>query len=603
MKSKTKRYMYGTGLLLIGLLSGYLIFGPSSQDLHNDHDHDLEMTEENGVEVWTCSMHPSVREDGPGNCPICGMELIPATSETEENDYAMMMTEAAVKLAQIQTTLVIRDIPKKELHLPGRITVDERQITRVTTHFPGRIRNLNVGFTGAPIKEGEPMATVYSPELINAQRELLEAVSRRESNPRLLEAARQKLRLWELSEEQIQQIEQRGEVMTEVEILSPVDGYVISRNIAEEQHVTEGTVIYEVANLDPIWVVLEAYEEDLAWISTGDLIQFTTRSNSGRTYEAAVSYIDPVVDGGSRTVGIRADIENNDGTLKPGMLVRAQFAGRIEGSEKLMVPASTVLWTGPRSLVYVKDTSADVPRFEVKEVELGLRSGDYYVIEDGLEEGQEVVFNGAFRIDSEFQLADKFSMMNREPGSGAGTPRMPGMDMEEEEMDDMDMDTENTGQSSINKEQVPDVFRQQFDELAKIYLEIKDALTKDDLETASTNIDSFNETLSDIDMDLVEDQEQMKVWITQQEALKKHIDTVEQAEDLAGFRNQFVLLSGAMGEILTTFGVDRRLYVHFCPMIRDNEGGYWLSENEEIVNPYMEESMRNCGEIIEEINF
>ncbi|MEX0890358.1 MAG: efflux RND transporter periplasmic adaptor subunit, partial [Balneolaceae bacterium] len=277
---------------------------------------------------------------------------------------------------------------------------------------------MKVDFTGASIREGEPMATIYSPELIAAQRELLEAARQKERNPRLYESTRQKFRLWEFTDEQIQAIEERGTVQNELEILSPADGYVLSHNVAEEQHVTEGTVIYEVANLDRVWVVLEAYEGDLNWIQTGHKITFRTRNNLGQQFEATVNWIAPVVDPRERTVSIRADLANPGNQLKPDMLVRGSLHAEMD-SDELMVPATSVLWTGPRSLVYVKDTSVDVPRFEAREVELGVRAGDYYVIEEGVEEGEEVVFNGNFRIDSEMQLADRFCMMNRDPGKGA----------------------------------------------------------------------------------------------------------------------------------------------------------------------------------------
>lgn len=447
MITKTQ-LIYGTGLLIFGLFLGWLIFGGSAeQDTHPDHDQlspeEMEQhlqethTDEQGDIVYTCSMHPHVRENEPGNCPICGMDLIPVGSEASEvrtDDYSMVMTEAAMRLGDIQTSPVIRGIPEKQIDLPGRIKVDERRLTNITTHFPGRIIDTKVNFTGARIKKGEPMATIYSPELVSAQRELLEAARQKERNPRLYESTRQKFSLWEFTDEQIDEIENRGEIQREIEILSPVNGFVLARNVANEQHVREGDVIYEVANLEYIWVVLEAYEEDIGWISTGDVIRFRSRSNPEQNYEARVSYIDPIVDPGMRTVSIRADVENFDHQLKPDMLVRGTLRASLD-TEKLMIPLSSVLWTGPRSLAYVKDTSVDVPRFEVREVELGVRAGDYYVIEEGVEEGEEVVFHGAFRIDSEMQLADRFSMMNREPGSGAVPVHdHGGMDMDDQEM-------------------------------------------------------------------------------------------------------------------------------------------------------------------------
>lgn len=416
MTPKTKQLLYGTGILLFGMFLGFVIFGSSNQDLHKDHDHNLELTEEDGDVVWTCSMHPSVREDGPGQCPICGMDLIPASSEAQEDDYSMVMTEAAVQLANIHTTPVTEDVPTHEFRLPGRIKVDERRLTNITAHIAGRIQELYINFTGAPIRAGEPMATIYSPQLVTAQRELLTAINRSGSESAMAESARQKLRQWELTDEQISDIESSGEVRQNMEIVSPVDGYVISRNITSEDHVNEGSILFEVANLEQVWGVFEAYEDDLAWLQKGDSIKFQSRSNPGNHFDAVVNYINPVVDPQTRTVQIRADIENRNDLLKPEMLISGVIKSNENDGVRTMIPASSVLWTGPRSVVFVKDPIADVPRFEAREIILGNRAGDYFIIHSGLDVGEEVVSNGAFRLDSEFQLADRFSMMNREPG-------------------------------------------------------------------------------------------------------------------------------------------------------------------------------------------
>lgn len=396
--------------MLIGLLSGYLLFGSSGQDMH---DHDLVMTDENGEGVWTCSMHPSVREDGPGQCPICGMDLIPATSEPGDDDHSMVMTEAAVQLANIRTTGVTEQLPMHEIRLPGRIKVDERRLTNITAHVSGRIRELYINFTGAPIQTGQAMASIYSPQLVTAQRELLSAVRRSGPQSEIAESARQKLRQWEMTEAQIDAVISSGEVRQNMEIVSPVDGYIITRNIVREDHVGEGSVLFEVANLQQVWGIFEAYEDDLPWLHQGDTVRFSSPSHPGHVFAAEVSYIHPVVDPQTRTVQIRVDIANTDGHLKPGMLVSGRVnSGGREGPRK-MIPASAVLWTGPRSVVFVRDPASEVPRFEVREIELGNRAGDLYIVESGLEPGEEVVTEGAFRLDSEFQLSGRFSMMNR----------------------------------------------------------------------------------------------------------------------------------------------------------------------------------------------
>lgn len=590
----------GATLLIVGLLFGWLIFGGTHEvNSHEGHGH--ETTIEDGEEVWTCSMHPSVREDGPGSCPICGMDLIPASSDQQEtDDYSMVMTQASMNLADIQTTPVVREVPSKEIHLPGRVAVDERRISYVTTHFEGRIQDVEIDYIGATISEGEVMATIYSPELVSAQRELLEAVKVRDRNPGLYESAVRKFKLWEFTDEQIQNIVDSGEVMRNMEILSPVNGYVTERNVVDEQHVMEGTVIYEVANLDHLWVTLDAYEEDLNWLSEGSSIEFKTRANPGRTYQASVDYIDPTFDQQSRTIRVRANVENADHSLRPDMLVNGRLTADIQ-QEKLMVPASAVLWTGPRSLVYVKDQSAETPRFEVKEVELGVRAGDYYVIEEGIEEGQEVVFNGAFRLDSEMQLADRFSMMNREPGTGAGAPGMPGMDMSG---DEMEMDDQNSSSIESNDEHdhsefsdVPDEFRSKFTEAIEAYIRGKEAFFDSDLEVATSEYQTFINELEEIGSHGLSGDGHI-AWMESYETLTDSASDVVAADDIENARSAFKTLSDELIMAVEMFGIDGVVYNQYCPM----EGANWISDEEQIQNPYTPETMPACGEVIERIS-
>ena len=587
--TKTQILTYTT-ILLAGLILGWLIFGGShDQDSHAGHDH--EMTTENGQEVWTCSMHPSVRSDQPGSCPICGMDLIRASSDEREDDYSMVMTEAAVRLANIQTTPVIRDLPKREITLSGRIALDERRISYVTTHFEGQIHDVKIDFTGAPIRKGDVMATIYSPDVVSAQRELLEAARNRERNPGMYESAVRKFKLWKFTDQQIQQIVDRGEVQTHMEILSPVDGFVMERNVVDDQHVMEGTIIYEVGNLDHLWVSLEAYEEDIEWISVGDNIKFSSRSNPGHSYEAEVNFIDPTFNPQSRTIRVRADIENSDHRLKPDMLVTGRLHSEQQ-QEKLMVPVSSVLWTGPRSLVYVKDTEADTPRFMVREVDLGQRSGDFYVIEGGVEEGEEVVFNGAFRIDSEFQLADRFSMMNRQPGTGAvpvghdhGAMQQGehAGEMDHEPFDDVSSD-----------------FREKFTEAIHIYIDGKDALVESDLAGTKSAYENFISKLEEIGIHGLSGDGHM-AWMESYEQLTTSSSGIVSADDLDAARESFRTLSNELIRAVQMFSIDGVVYHQYCPMAFDDEGANWISSEDQIQNPYLPDTMLMCGEVIERI--
>ncbi len=425
--NRIKQTAKTTGILLAGLLLGWLLFGggdsPATLEEHIEQSH----TDAQGEIVYTCSMHPSVRESEPGNCPICGMELVPLNdtgTSSGEDPYRLEMTEAAVKLAEVQTSTVRLETPVQTVRMPGKITVDERRIRSLPAHFPGRIEQLYVNFTGEFIERGERVASVYSPELVSAQKELLESYGRREQNPVLYRAARTKLQNWNIPESQIDQIESSGEVRNSFDIVSHMEGYVIRRNISVGDHVEMGTVMYRMADLSSLWAVFNAYEQDLDALNVGDRITYTVDALPGRSFEADITYIDPVLDPQSRTLRVRAEVENPDGKLKPQMLAEGMVSSRIaDGGLQLTVPRSAVLWTGERSVVYVRVPGTEQPTFEFREVVLGRRAGDRFVVHFGLHEGEEVVTNGNFKIDSAAQLAGKVSMMNREPQEGA-TPLM-----------------------------------------------------------------------------------------------------------------------------------------------------------------------------------
>ncbi|WP_158278701.1 efflux RND transporter periplasmic adaptor subunit [Rhodohalobacter mucosus] len=606
MNITKSQYLTYASVLIAGVILGWLFFGGSetTQNGHDDHSHE-QVVNESGEQVWTCSMHPSVREDGPGSCPICGMDLIPVSTDERVDDYSMVMTEASIQLANIQTAPAVRRQPVREIYLPGRVEVDERRVSYVTAHFEGRIRDVKIDFTGAPIRKGDVMATIYSPELVSAQRELLQAVETRERNPELYNAAVRKFSLWEFTDEQIQAIIDRGTVQTYMEILSPVNGFVMKRNVVDEQHVMEGTVIYEVANLDQLWVTLDAYEQDLPWISEGDDVLFQTRSNPDQNYSASIDFIDPAFNNEKRTIRLRADVENGNHSLKPNMLVHGTVHAKMDG-EKILVPASAVLWTGPRSIVYVKDASAEIPRFEAREVDLGVRAGDHYIIENGIDEGEDVVFNGTFRIDSEFQLADRFSMMNRTPGSGAAQAghQHGGMDMARNGIDDADqINYQNEAASVPAAEQfndVPNDFRELFTKAVSYYIEGKDALLESDLSSAQSAYESFISSLEEIGVHGLSGDGHV-AWMESYEALVTHASGMLSADDREARANSFRSLSEELIRAVKMFGIDGVVYHQYCPMAFGNEGASWLSSNQQIQNPYFPETMPRCGEVIERI--
>lgn len=611
MTSRT--HILSAGLLLVlGLVLGlWLGSGGGSGTPDNPQDHDAHRdTESTGNaeardndDAWTCSMHPAVRSDEPGSCPICGMDLIPAAELQEGDDeVTMVMTEAAMALANVQTTPVRVEAPMREVQLPGRVAVDERRITTVSAHFDGRIRDLYVDFTGAPIRAGEAMATIYSPDLISAQRELLQALKHEERSPSAVESARRKLQLWELSDEEIQRIEESGAVQERVTLTSPVSGIVLDRKVSREAYVQEGSVLFEVADLSTVWVIFEAYEEDLDWLRTGQSIAFTMRSNPGNQQEATITYIDPVVNPNTRTARVRAEVSNPGGRLKPDMLVHGTVSGAGDDAKPL-VPASAVLWTGPRSILYVRVPDADTPRFEAREVTLGHRAGDQYVIEDGVEEGEAVVTHGAFRIDAEMQLADRLAMMNKEPGTGAVPAHDHGdHDGHDDDADQAEADQEHDFPRPPDlQDETPDAFRAQLTEVLETYLRVHQALVDSDESAAREAMRALDDTVADLDASDAPE-EVRDAWRQDQREIRSHLDHLDHLDGLAYVRSEFDTISKVLAYSTEQFGVDGPVYRQFCPMAFDGDGAYWLSREEEITNPYLPEDMLRCGEVIEQLH-
>lgn len=436
--------------------------------------------------VWTCSMHPQIRQPQPGDCPLCGMDLIPADDgggAEAEGLREVSISREARELLDLKVEPVERRYVTATVRMVGKVDYDETRLGYITAWVPGRLDRLFVDYTGVEVQQGDHMVSIYSPELYSAQAELIRArqaaQERRSSSgvlgaERLLESAREKLRLWGLTEAQIQEIEGRQEPSDHLTIYAPMSGIVIQKNLQEGAYVETGTRIYTISDLTRLWVKLDAYESDLSWLRYGQEVEFSTEAYPGEVFTGTIAFIDPVLNAETRTVKVRVNVPNPSGKLKPDMfiraVVRAQVAtgGRVmdtglvgkwicrmhpgvlkeiagdcdvcgmplvrtetlgyvsaaaaadESAEPLVVPASAVLKTGTRAVVYVERSDAETPTYEGREIVLGPRAGDSYIVRSGLEEGDRVVTRGNFKLDSALQIAARPSMMNPEGGMAGG---------------------------------------------------------------------------------------------------------------------------------------------------------------------------------------
>ena len=400
-------------VLIIGLIIGALVFSSSG-------DSDMAEYQTNGnadETIWTCSMHPQIRQHEPGLCPICAMELVPVSStsagDEDVDPNEIQLSASAAKLAEIQTVVVKRGIPQKTTNLLGKIKPDERNVAEITARYGGRLEKLSVNFTGQNVKKGQTLASIYSPDLITAQKELLEAIKYKDTNPSFYIAAKGKLKLWNLSDEQVAAIEREGEPQLYFDILSPISGTVTKRHVAIGEYIKKGTALFEVIDLTKVWLLFEAYESDLPWIKVSDKIEFALQSFPGKTYTGKVSYIDPFIDAATRVAQVRVEVPNPDLTLKPEMFATGTLESDFgKETNELLIPKTAILWTGKRSVVYVKIPNRSEISFLYREIVLGPEASNFYVVASGLSEGEEIAINGVFKIDASAQLAGKTSMMN-----------------------------------------------------------------------------------------------------------------------------------------------------------------------------------------------
>lgn len=479
-------------LALVAVIALVLIFWPSDSpnnapDIatanasHSSASHQPDAT-------WTCAMHPHIRRGEAGRCPICGMDLVPVSSGKRKEAPTgprLTVSEAQRDLMRIETLPVTRRFPNAELRLVGKVSYDETRLAHISAWVAGRIEDLYVDFTGVRVREGDHMVRLYSPELYSAQEELIQAAealaklsasgieSLIESARGTLAASREKLRRLGMEEAQIQEVESSGRAEAYVTIFAPTGGVVIERHASEGMYLDTGTRIFTIADLDTLWVQLDAYESDLEWLRYGQAVEFTAQALPGEVFHGRVAFIDPSLDSRTRTARVRVNLDNRRGLLKPEMFVRAkllvslsaggrvideslagkwvspmhpeivkdgpglcdvcgmalvraeslgyEFASPKSSEAPLVIPASAALLTGTRAVVYLQDPNAELPTYIGREVTLGARAGDFYIVEEGLAEDDLVVVSGNFKIDSALQIEAKPSMMNPSPSSGVAT--------------------------------------------------------------------------------------------------------------------------------------------------------------------------------------
>lgn len=541
MKNNFKTYSIAGLILVLGIFLGATLFSSENQK-EEKHDHAHEQADS----VWTCSMHPQIRKNEPGDCPICGMELIPASKMEDDVDPdAIKMSKMARKLAQVETMTVGYEDQKSSMNFSGRLEVNQDNTSSISANFKARIERLYINEEGEEVQKGQVIAELYAPE-IQVLKDELELATRQE-NDVLLNSITKKIKNYSLTVNDVKSLSE-----ARLKLRAPKSGVISSLKVKQGDNVKADQNLMSIADLSTLWAIIDVYESDLNRIKNGD--ELNIRIPNDENVTGKVVFVSPVLDANSRSAKARVVIDNPNRNLKPGVFITAELMNtKSESTENqvLMVPKSAVLWTGKRSVVYQQLENENGVYFKMKQVETGSSSSDYVEILSGLEAGDEVVTRGAFSIDSEAQLSDKPSMMNPEK-------------LQEK----IDIKASDIEISNI-------------EEVLSPYFEMKNNLVNDDFEKAKQSFEKLKQNLS---------VKNLKI------SLENNIENIEE------LRDEFQRISEIMIQLTRkTEDLPKIIYIQNCPMADDNSGADWLSYSEEIRNPYFGASMLKCGSVIDSI--
>lgn len=558
------------------------------------------------AELWTCSMHPQIRLPEPGQCPICFMDLVRADDGAQAPDGTpvLELTPEAVALAEIETAPVSRRFVERGIRLSGTVAMDRGRVRELTAWFPGRIETLYVSETGVEVEDGDRLATIYSPRLYAAQVELRAALATAASGGSDLmrrtarataAAARERLLRWGLSPAAVDSLAAASEPTDRIDIVAPAGGVVLASPVVEGMEIEVGRTLFEVADLDRVWIELDAYARDLPWLRQGQAVELRTGLSAGEAVEGVVALVDPVLDPVRRTATVRIEADNEKGLLRPGLpiygtVLASLDAGGVPAAEgtrpPLVIPATAPLLTGKRAVVYVRDPASETPRFSGREVVLGPRADDHFLVVSGLAEGELVAVGGAFKIDSEMQIRARPSMMSASgEGAGAAKHAAHGGGLTD-------------GKAPAAERSVFPAtagFTAELDAVVSAYFSLQTSLAGDDPAAAAAAARELEAALAATDAaDMPAPA--ASAWNEDRDHLRGAAAAVASGSGLAEMREPLDAVSDRLWGALLRYEYRGPLTVRrfHCPMAGEG-GADWLQSGEATANPYYGAAMFRCG--------
>lgn len=513
-------------------------------------------------QLYTCGMHPQIIQDHPGNCPICGMKLTPLRTDAAAG--GILIDPETIQRMNLKTGVVTRGPVTRDIRAVGNIAYDEAGLRDITLKYDGWIEQLYVDTTATTVKAGEPLFRIYSPDLYNAELNYLVALK---SDPAgaLVQAARARLELFDLSDDHIAQLAKSGQAERTYTYRAPADGIVIEKPVVVGRKVKAGELIYRLASLDPVWAIAQFYDEDAPYVHAGAKVTVRTAFGPARDYAGRIELLEPQLADNTRTLMARIVLANPDGTLRPGTYVDVNLATTI-ATDAVLVPADAVLRTGRHNTVFIALPGG---RFDPREITLGARTADdHYQVLSGLAAGEKIVTSGQFMLDSESQLREGIQKMlkAREAAATTTPPAQPGA-------------------TPLNPADAAHAAA-----LRPLALAAADgaaALGRDDLQAYRQAEQAINTTLKAYLASLPADTRSPLA----------RFNPLQQTASLEAARKEFEPFSTKLVDVVRTNPATMAgLHAFECPMSPVLGTGRWLQRDADIHNPFYGSAMATCGD-------